>query len=338
MKEIMMWDKGNVEVIEAEKPVVKEGEALLKILYGGICGSDLSSYRGTMKYITYPRVPGHEFSAEIVEIGENKEGFTKGDVITANPYFVCGHCYSCQKGLINCCMSSKTMGIQREGAFAEYITLPVSRLFHGKGLSGKTLALVEPFCIGYHGVKRANIQKGEKVLVVGAGTIGIMAALSALSKGAIVTISDVAKDKLEYATKFGIQHTILNSSPEAFADGVNKYSEGNGYDVTIEAVGLPQTSLSCVEAAAFGGRMIQLGVGKKPAEFLFTSIQQKELTIMGSRNARPEDFIEAIDMLSNKVISIDDVVTNLYDLDDAAKAFEDFNQNAGSMLKVMIKF
>jgi 2-desacetyl-2-hydroxyethyl bacteriochlorophyllide A dehydrogenase len=338
MKEIMMWDQGKVEVIEAEKPVVKEGEALLKLLYGGICGSDLSSYRGTMKYITYPRVPGHEFSAEIVEIGENKEGFKKGDIITANPYFVCGHCYSCQQGLINCCMSSKTMGIQREGAFSEYITLPVSRLFHGKGLSAKTLALVEPFCIGYHGVKRANIKKGEKVLVVGAGTIGIMAALSALSKGAIVTISDVAKDKLEYAKKFGIQHTILNSSPEAFTEGVKKYSEGNGYDVTIEAVGLPQTSLSCVESAAFGGRMIQLGVGKKPAEFLFTSIQQKELTILGSRNARPEDFEEAIDMLSEKVISIDDVVTNLYDLDDAAKAFEDFNQNAGSMLKVMIKF
>jgi 2-desacetyl-2-hydroxyethyl bacteriochlorophyllide A dehydrogenase len=338
MKAILMKDAGKIEIIDQEKPVAKEGEALLKILYGGICGSDLSSYRGTMKYITYPRVPGHEFSAEIVEVGENKEGFKKGDIITANPYFVCGHCYSCSKGLINCCSSSKTMGIQREGAFSQYITLPVSRLFHGKGLSGKTLALVEPFCIGYHGVKRANIQKGENVLVIGAGTIGVMAAVSALSKGAVVTMCDVAEGKLEYAKKFGIQHTILNNSAEAFTEGVNKYTDGNGYDVTIEAVGLPQTFQSCIDAAAFGGRMIQIGVGRKNADLFFTTIQQKELTIMGSRNARPEDFMEAIDMLTTGKISIDDAVTDMYKMEDAGKAFEDFNQNAGSMLKVMIEF
>lgn len=338
MKAILMRDAGKIEIIDMEKPKVQEGEALLKILYGGICGSDLSSYRGTMKYITYPRVPGHEFSAEIKEIGENEEGFKVGDLVTANPYFTCGQCYSCSKGLINCCSSSKTMGIQREGAYSQYITMPISRLFHSNGLSAKTLALVEPFCIGYHGVKRANIQKGENVLVIGAGTIGIMAAVSALAKGANVTISDVAKDKLTKAKTFGIQNIILNDNPENFSKKVKEITNGNGYDVTIEAVGLPQTFLSCIDAAAFGARMIQVGVGHSNVDFNFTLIQQKELAIFGSRNARPEDFEEAIEMLSSGIISIDDVVTDMYKMEDAKKAFEDFNNNSGSMLKVMIKF
>lgn len=338
MKAILMENAGKVSIIEMDRPEPQEGEALLKILYGGICGSDLSSYRGTMKYITYPRVPGHEFSAEIIKVGKNDKGLKEGMIVTANPYFNCGKCYSCKKGLVNCCTTNKTMGIQREGAFSQYITLSTDRIYDGKGLSGKTLALVEPFCISYHGVKRGNIKEGEKVLVVGAGTIGVLAAVAALSKGAEVTICDVAEGKLEYAKRFGIQHTICNTSSEVFDQRVAQLTDKNGYDVVIEAVGLPSTFQNCISAACFGGRMLQIGVGKQNVDLFFTTIQQKELTIMGSRNARKEDFIEAIDMLKEGKLCIDDVVTNMYAFNEAPKAFEDFHQNAGSMLKVMIDF
>ena len=188
MKAMFIDNPGQVSIKELPMPVPKRGEALLKVLYGGICGSDLGSYRGTFAYFSYPRTPGHEFSAEIIEIEPNDRGLEKGMIVTCNPYFNCTQCYSCQRGLVNCCTTNQTMGVQREGAFAEYITMPIERIYDGKGLSPKTLALIEPFCISYHGVTRANTTKGDKVLIIGAGTIGVLAAVAAKSLGAEVTI------------------------------------------------------------------------------------------------------------------------------------------------------
>lgn len=132
MKAIYIEEPGKVTFRDIPKPVRKPGEALLKVLYGGICGSDLSSYRGTFAYFDYPRIPGHEFSAEIVEIDDNDQGLKPGMVVTCNPYFNCGHCYSCQRGIVNACTSNETMGCQRDGAFCEYITMPIERISTAK--------------------------------------------------------------------------------------------------------------------------------------------------------------------------------------------------------------
>ena len=134
MKAICIEEPGKVVVKEIDKPVRKPGEALLKMLYGGICGSDLGSYRGANAYVSYPRVPGHELAAEIVEIDENDKGLKPGMIVTCNPYFNCGSCYSCRRGLVNACTDNQTMGVQREGGFAEYITMPIERIYDGKGL------------------------------------------------------------------------------------------------------------------------------------------------------------------------------------------------------------
>lgn len=263
MKAIYITEPGHVEIREVEKPVRKPGEALLKLLYGGICGSDLGSYRGTFAYFEYPRIPGHGFSAEIVEIDDNEYGLEKGMVVTCNPYFNCGSCYSCQRGLVNACMDNQTMGCQRDGAFCEYITMPLERIYDGKGLDPKLLAAIEPFCISYHGVQRAGIQKGDKVLVVGAGT-------------------------------------ILNDSPEALEQATADITgqidiRGNhnpyGFDVCIEAVGLPSTFQNCIDACAFGGKLVLIGVGKQNLDFNFTLIQKKELNVFRSRNALKKNFL-----------------------------------------------
>lgn len=337
MKQMVLQAAGKIEIIEAEMPRREPGEVLLKTLYGGICGSDLSSYRGVMKYITYPEVPGHEFSAEIVEIEEdNQFGLKKGMIVTANPYFNCGTCYSCKKGLVNCCSTNKTMGIQKSGAFSEFFTLPIERVYAGEGLSAKTLALVEPFCISHHGIKRANIKKGDNVLVIGAGTIGICAVLAAQTYGAVVTIADVSTEKLEFAKGFNVDHTILSN--DTFMDQVMKITNGDGYDVVVEAVGLPATFQNCIEAASFGGTMIQIGVGKSNVDLFFTKIQQKEMAIFGSRNAVQSDFQEVIKLLQDGKLNLEDIISKIYPLEESAKAFEDFDQNVGSMLKVMIDF
>lgn len=340
MKAICIKEPGQVVIQEMEMPVRKPGEALLKLLYGGICGSDLGSYRGANAYVSYPRVPGHEFSAEIIEIDDNDKGLKPGMIVTCNPYFNCGSCYSCRRGLVNACTDNQTMGVQREGAFAEYITMPVERIYDGKGLDPKVLALIEPFCISYHGVSRADVKQGERVLVVGAGTIGVLAAVAAKAKGAEVTICDVAPDKLDYAYKtFGLDHKLLNESPESFEKGVAELTNGDGFDVTIEAVGLPNTFQNCLDAACFGARVVLIGVSKRNIDdFFFTIIQKKELNIYGSRNAMKKDFLELIDLVKAGGVALDKIVTNTYKWTDAPKAFEDFAANAGKMLKVVIDF
>lgn len=338
MKSIMINKPGDVEIKEVEAPKPGPGEALLKVLYGGICGSDLGTYRGTFAYVTYPRTPGHELSAEIVEIGENDKGLKAGMVVTCNPYFNCQSCYTCRKGRVNCCTTNETMGVQREGGFAEYITMPIERIYDGKGLSPKTLALIEPFCISYHGISRADIRPGDKVLIVGAGTIGVLAAMAAKNKGAIVYIADIEEQKLEYAVKeFQLDGAILNRG-EDFERLVHQATDGDGFDVTVEAVGLPSTFQNCIDAVTFGGTVVLIGVGKRNLDFNFTMIQKKELSIFGSRNALRKDFEELIDVVKSGNINLDKIVTNTYKMDEAKKAFEDYDKNAGSMLKVLLEF
>ena len=350
MRTIIISEPGKVAVTENEMSKVKEGEALIKLLYGGICGSDLGTYRGTFAYASYPRIPGHEFSAQIVEIGENDRGLKPGMIVTCNPYFNCQKCYSCERGLVNCCESNETMGAQRDGAFSEYITMPIERIYDGKGLNPKQLALIEPFCISYHGVSRADVKKGDKVLVIGAGTIGVLAAIAAKAKGGEVYIVDVAEEKLQYAYEtFGLAGMIKNDSEEEFMNRVNEITgEHHGFDVCIEAVGLPSTFQNCIDAAAYGGRIVLIGVGKKNLDFNFTLIQKKELNIFGSRNALKADFTELIDLVKSGEIDLEKIVMNPdstdvkkkseYELDEADRAFEEFSKYGGSKLNVLIHF
>ena len=348
MKAVYINAPGQVEIRQIPMPVRQKGEALLKLLYGGICGSDLGSYRGTFAYFSYPRIPGHEFSAEIIEIDENEYGLKEGMIVTCNPYFNCGSCYSCQRGLVNACMDNQTMGCQRDGAFCQYITMPIERIYDGKGLSPKTLAAIEPFCISYHGVQRAGIRKGDKVLVVGAGTIGVLAAIAAKELGGEVYLCDVAQQKLQYAMDtFGFAGSILNDSPQALAKATETITgsiavagapAAYGFDVCIEAVGLPDTFQNCIDAAAFGGKVVLIGVGKKNLDFNFTLIQKKELNVYGSRNALQKDFKELIDLVKDSKVDLEKIITNVYPLDEIGIALEDFHQNGAKMLKVMIDF
>ena len=334
MKTVYINAPGQVEIRETAMPVRKPGEALLKLLYGGICGSDLGAYRGTFAYFDYPRIPGHEFSAEIVEIDENEYGLKKGMVVTCNPYFNCGKCYSCQRGILNACMDNQTLGCQRDGVFSEYFTMPLERIYDGKGLSPKVLAAIEPFCISYHGVQRAGIQKGDRVLVMGAGTIGVLAANAAKALGGQVYLCDIAQPKLRYAMDtFGFAGTIVNTGPDTL-----QAASGQGFDVCIEAVGLPSTFQACIDAAAFGGKVVLIGIGKQNLDFNFTMIQKKELNIYGSRNALKKDFLELIDLVNGGQVDLEKVITHVYPAERIGEAFRDFDQHGEQMLKVMIDF
>ena len=203
MKAIEITRPFEIKIIDKDMPAAKEGEALLKVLYCGICGADVASFTGNQPFTTYPRIPGHEFSAQIVEISENDKGLKVGDIVTCNPYFNCGECYSCKRGIVNACTDNQTMGVQRDGSFQEYITMPVERIIDGKGLNALQLALIEPFSISNHALSRAEVKQGDNLLIMGAGPIGLFALLKAKAMGARVAIADMISNRLELAKEYG---------------------------------------------------------------------------------------------------------------------------------------
>lgn len=336
MKTIIINQPGEVKVIDTDLPVLKEGEALLKIRYCGICGADVASYTGNQPFTTYPRIPGHEFSAEIVEVPENKFGFRVGDIVTANPYFNCGTCYSCERGFVNCCTDNQTMGVQRDGSFCEYVAMPMERIIHGRGLDAKQLALIEPFSIAYHALSRVPIQPTDKVLIVGAGPIGLFALISAKLRGATVYVSDMLSGRLEAATEYGADG-VIDVSNTKLMDSVEEITQGQGFDVCVEACGLSSTFLNCIDAAAFAGNIILIGNGKKETTFLHSILLKKELNLYGSRNSYTKDFKALIQLVASGKVDVMKMVSAVYPMEEAYKAFEALEHNDGSLKKVLLE-
>lgn len=337
MKTIKINKPFEVIVDDIPMPVAKEGEALLKVKYCGICGADVASYTGNQPFTTYPRIPGHEFSAEIVTIPDNDRGLKAGDIITCNPYFNCGECYSCKRGIVNACTDNQTMGVQRDGSFCEYITMPVERIIDGKGLSAKELALIEPFSISCHALSRAKVNAGDNVLIMGAGPIGLFALIKAKSMGANVLIADLLDNRLNLAKEYGADR-IVNTSKENILDAVAEFTNGNMMDVCVEACGLDVTFLNCIDCAATGANIILIGNGKRETTFLHSILLKKELNVFGSRNAMTKDFEELIDLVKAGKADVLKMVSGAYAVDDAKDAFESLAHNDGSLAKLLICF
>lgn len=336
MKTVLIEKPFEMKVTDTEMPVPGEGEALLRVLYCGICGADVASYTGNQPFTTYPRIPGHEFSAQIVSIPENDKGLKAGDIVTANPYFNCKKCYSCERGFVNCCTDNQTMGVQRDGSFREYIVMPIERIYDGKGLSAKELALVEPFTISYHALHRAKVGPGDKVLVVGAGPIGLFALIAAKAQGAEVYVADILDGRLEKAMHFGAAGTI-NSAKCDIKEESEKITNGNGFDVCVEACGSSVTFLSCIDCAAFAANIILIGNGKKETTFLHSILLKKELNVFGSRNSYPSDFQAVIDLIASKTVNVLDMVSAVYPADKAVEGFDALVHNDGSLSKVLVE-
>ncbi len=336
MKTLRIKTPGEIEIVDTPKPQIKEGEALLEILYCGICGADVASYTGNQPFTTYPRIPGHEFSARIAEIGENDRGLKVGDIVTANPYFNCGECYSCQRGFVNCCTDNQTMGVQRDGSFCEYVAMPISRIYPGMGLSAKELALIEPFSISAHALNRTEIEPGSNILVMGAGPIGQFASLAAQVKGANVYVADILDGRLDMALKFGAKG-VINTKTQNLQEEVERITNGNGFDVCVEACGLAETFLSCIDSVCFAGKVILIGNGKKETTFLHSIILKKELNIYGSRNSFKEDFEYLIDAVASKKTDIMPMVSGVYPMEKADEAFKALVNNDGTLNKLLVK-
>ena len=336
MKAIVIPNPNEIEIREIPMPEVKEGEALLKVRHVGICGADVASFTGNQPFTTYPRIPGHEFSAEIMTIPENDKGLKAGDIVTCNPYFNCGECYSCERGFVNCCTDNQTMGVQRDGAFCEYIAMPVERIYDGKGLTSEELALIEPFSISQHAVSRATIKETDNVLIIGAGPIGLFALLAAKQKCKKIVVADILDNRLALASEYGAD-AVVNTKSQSLEEFTKEFTNGNGFDVCIEACGAPETFLGCIENAAFAANIILIGNGKRETNFVHSIILKKELNIHGSRNALKDDFINNIDLVAEKKADVMKMVSGIYDMENALDAFKALANNDGTLAKLLIK-
>ena len=336
MKAIVIDKPYEVEIRDVPMPTVGEGEALLRVLYVGICGADVASYTGNQPFTTYPRIPGHEFSAEIIEIPENDKGLKKGDVVTCNPCFNCGKCYSCERGHVNCCTDNRTMGVQRDGAFCEYISMPVERIYPGMGLTAQELALIEPFSISRHAISRAVIHQTDSVLIVGAGPIGLFALLAAKQFAGKIAVADVLNNRLDLAMSYGADG-VVNTATEDIAKFTEEFTDGRGFDVCIEACGRPETFLMCIDEAAYAANIILIGNGKRETTFLHSIILKKELNIFGSRNAMKQDFLDNIELAASGKVDVMKMVSGVYEMDKAAETFDALAHNKGDLAKLLIR-
>jgi 2-desacetyl-2-hydroxyethyl bacteriochlorophyllide A dehydrogenase len=335
MKAIQILKQNIVEVIDIPIPSVKSEEVLLKIHALGLCGSDLKTYLGDNPMVTYPRVPGHEVAGEIVGIGKNvPSDLVKGSMVTVLPYNACGFCLPCRTGKPNCCCCNETLGIQRDGAAAEYITVPHQKVIEAQGIKVEDLVFIEPFSIGWHAVNRSRAGRNEFVMVIGCGVVGLGAIFSAAQRGAHVIAVDINDEKLQSAHALGAQVSI-NSAKEDLYSRAMEITGGDGPTVVIEAVGTPKTFQAAVETVSSSGRVVYIGYVKTPVEYETKYFVSKELDIMGSRNANMNEFQEVIKAFASSDVELQSLITKRFEFKDAAEAFKYWEHNRNTATKIL---
>ena len=313
---------------------MSEKDILLKVRMVGFCGSDLNSFRGLNPLVSFPRILGHEVSATVVQGGGRDGELTPGMDVALCPYTSCGECASCRRGRSNACQFNQTLGVQRDGALREFIVMPPDKLYPAR-LTPKELCLVEPLTVGFHAVARGRVTGDDNVAILGCGGVGLGAVAASSSRGARTICIDVNDKKLELAQAAGAAHTV-NSLREPLHESLLELTAGRGPDVVIEAVGTPATFRAAVEEVAFTGRVVYIGYAKEPVSYETRLFVQKEVDILGSRNAQPEDFRAVIKLLEAKKFPMDQTVSCVVPLDEAPRALRSWSENPSRFQKILV--
>ena len=334
MNAVQLEGPGKASVTQVHEPVVNAGDVLLQVRMVGLCGSDLNSYRGRNPLVSFPRIPGHEVAATVVDAGTHSE-WQQGTAVTLSPYTSCGRCASCLRNRPNACQFNETLGVQRDGALTQLLAVPSAKLYRAN-LSMKELCLVEPLTVGFHAVARGRVAPGEVVAVFGCGGVGLGAVAGAAFRGATVIGIDLDEAKLATALKAGAAH-VINTKQDDLHARLVELTYGRGPDVVIEAIGSPQTFRAAVEEVAFTGRVVYIGYAKEQVAYETRLFVQKELDILGSRNALPEDFREVIRLLEAHRFPVEDAVTHIVSMDEAPAIFEEWSREPARFTKIMIE-
>jgi threonine dehydrogenase-like Zn-dependent dehydrogenase len=335
MQALVLKGPGEIAVVEVPPLVCPEGEVLLQVKRVGLCGSDLNSYRGKNPMVSFPRIVGHEVAATVMNDTQGHPALAAGTNVTLSPYTSCGRCASCKRGRPNACQFNQTLGVQRDGALTEYIALPPEKLYPAN-LSLKELCLVEPLTVGFHAVARGRVTETDTVAIIGCGGVGLGAVAASGYRGARTIAIDVDDEKLNIARTAGATDAI-NTKREVLHERLAEMTDGRGPDVVIEAIGLPDTFRAAVEEVAFTGRVVYIGYAKEPVAYETKLFVQKELDILGSRNALPEDFHAVIQMLEQGRFPTEEAVSAVVPLAEAAESLAAWSNDPSRFSKIMIR-
>ena len=316
-------------------PTRKDDEVLIRVRRVGICGTDMHILRGTQPYLSYPRVMGHELAGEVVE-APARSALRAGDPVFVMPYMSCGECAPCRKGLTNCCRNIQVLGVHRDGALAEYLAVPQRFVFKTDGISLDEAAMAEFLAIGAHAVRRAAIVRGERALVVGAGPIGMAAALFAQADGARVCVVDTRADRIEFCKRhLGASDAVLVS--DRLAAELAQISGGDMFDVVFDATGNAAAMTAGFDYVAHGGRYVFLSIVSASISFSDPDFHRREMTLMASRNATLQDFERVIGAMRAGQVPTAALNTHRTRLDQLADVLPGWMQPQAGVIKGIVE-
>lgn len=335
MKALVCIEPGIFKYELRDQPVLKKDHAIIKIRRIGICGTDLHAFEGSQPYFEYPRILGHELAGDLVSF-DNAPGFAIGEPVTFMPYFNCSNCIACRSGGANFCVNIKVCGVHADGGMAEYLMIPSQMLVHGEGLGVDELALVEPFAIGAHGIKRAGVKPGEFVLVIGAGPIGLGTMEFAHIAGAKVIALDMNETRLKFCQEKLKVKYVINARSNDIVQQLREITNGDMPTVVIDATGNLNAINNAFQYMAHGARYILIGLQKGDIIFNHPEFHKREGTLMSSRNALRSDFEHVINSLKKGLINPSNYITHRANFDEVKDKFESWLRPETGVIKAMV--
>ncbi|WP_414660809.1 zinc-binding alcohol dehydrogenase family protein [Horticoccus sp. 23ND18S-11] len=339
MKAIQLEKPQSFRALTVAEPAAPgPGEALVRIHRIGICGTDYGGYLGKMPFYSYPRIPGHELGVEVLAVGPDVTNVRAGDRCSVEPYINCQRCYSCRRGLTNCCESHQTLGVMCDGGMCERMLLPARKLHVSRTLSMEQLALVETLAIGCHAVDRGDLKAGEHALIIGAGPIGLSAIEFVKVAGARCIVMDVNEARLQFCReRMGVDHTIAARGDGRELEALQALTGGQLADVVIDATGSNKSMSHALNYCTFGGRLVYVGITQQEVSFPHAPIMhRRELSIRASRNALSRDFARIIELIETGRINTDPWITHRARFDDMIAQFPAWLKPESGVIKAMV--
>ncbi|WP_077620976.1 zinc-dependent alcohol dehydrogenase [Bacillus sinesaloumensis] len=335
MKAGQFFSGKDVRIKQVQKPIPKQNEALIKVASAGICGTDMMIYLGKHPRAKAPLTMGHEFSGIIESINGTSE-FSVGDRVVIEPTISCGKCPACEIGQTHVCQELKLIGIDMDGGFAEYVTVPINRLHKVPNeISLSTAALAEPLAVAVHTVRRSSLKIGENVAILGAGPIGLLIGMVAKLSGAKhVFISDISSYRLEKAKELGL-HPI-NAAEKNVVDEILSYTNGKLIDTVFEVAGNQTTLEQTVKLIKTQGEIVVVSVYKNKPMIDLASMHFNEISLTTTRCYSREDFKTAIDIMADGKIDITSVISHQLKIEEIEKGFSLMGEPDKS-LKILIE-
>ncbi len=325
-----------VDVPEPEQP--GPGQALVRTHRMGICGTDYSGYLGKMPFFKYPRIPGHELGVEVLAVGEGVANVQPGDRCSVEPYMNCGTCFACRRGNGNCCETLDVIGVMVDGGLCERFLIRAEKLHPSQQLQFEQLALVETLAIGCHAADRGAAGKGDHVLIIGAGPIGLATLEFTRLTGATITVMDMVASRLEFVRQtYGIEHTIEFRGDGSEAEQMREITGGDKYLVVTDATGSNRSMSGALQYVAHTGTLVYVGLTTDEVSFTHPTLHRPEMTIKASRNALPGDFTRIIKLIEEGTIDTGPWITHRVAYDDVVEQFETFTQPETGVIKAVIE-